>query len=175
VTAVTFADYERLFRSRGAPHYCWCVIHRFADAHELKGDAQPAAMKALVDQGTPIGVLAYLEGQPVGWCSVAPRESYVKLRRSRTMPRVTDQDTPTWTVLCFFVARPQRGTGVTRALLEGAVKYARAAGAQVIEGYPYDSAGISSTHRGHSSVFAAAGFERQGTRWVRALRKRSGA
>jgi hypothetical protein len=82
------------------------------------------------------------------------------------MPRVTDEATPTWVVLCFFVVRPARGGGVVRALLRGAVKAARAAGAEVIEGYPHDTAGISSTHRGHSSAFAAVGFVQDGARWV---------
>jgi GNAT superfamily N-acetyltransferase len=172
VTSATWDDFVQLFQARGSPHYCWCSVYRFADAHEMKGADKQAAMKSLVDGHTPIGVLAYDGGTPVGWCSIAPRESYIKLGRSRTMPRVTDADTPTWTVLCFFVVRPARGAGVSAALLAGAVKYARAAGAQVIEGYPHDTAGISATHRGHSSVFAAAGFRQQDSRWVRELGKR---
>jgi GNAT superfamily N-acetyltransferase len=166
VTAASWADFVQLFEAKGSPHYCWCAPYRFADAHLLDNPAKKAAMHGLVEQGVPIGVLAYAGAAPVGWCSVAPRESYIKLRRSRTMPRVTDETTPTWVVLCFFVVRSTRGAGVTRALLRGAVKYARAAGAKVIEGYPHDTAGISSTHRGHSSVFAAAGFRQDGTRWV---------
>jgi GNAT superfamily N-acetyltransferase len=166
VTASTWDDFVQLFESRGSPHYCWCTVHRFADAHQMDGAAKKAAMRALVKEAVPIGVLAYSAGVAVGWCSVAPRESYVKLRRSRTMARVTDDATPTWVVLCFFVARSARGTGVMRALLRGAVKAARAAGAQVIEGYPHDTAGISSTHRGRSSAFAAAGFVQDGARWV---------
>ena len=130
-------------------------------------------MKALVLSGTPIGVLAYLGDEPVGWCSVAPRESYVKLERSRTMPRVSTA--VTWTVLCFFVLRAQRGRGISAALLKGAVKYARAGGARVIEGYPFDSAGISSTHRGASTLFRSAGFERDGARWFKNLGRRPSA
>jgi GNAT superfamily N-acetyltransferase len=172
VTPATWPDFEKLFLARGSPHYCWCGVYRFADAHEMKGPAKRAAMKKLVDGATPIGVLAYVDGAPVGWCSVAPRESYVKLQRSRTMPRVTDPATPTWTVLCFFVTRPARGQDISRALLEGAVKYARAAGAKVIEGYPHDTAGISATHRGHSSIFAAAGFRQEDARWVRNFSRR---
>jgi GNAT superfamily N-acetyltransferase len=85
------------------------------------------------------------------------------------MPRVTPPETATWTVLCFFVARPHRKTGVNRALLRGAVDYARRQGARIIEGYPYDTAGISSTHRGHSSVFEACGFQQDGHRWSRTV------
>jgi GNAT superfamily N-acetyltransferase len=170
VTAASWKDFVQLFEERGRPHYCWCSPYRFANTHEMENAEKKAAMHALVADAVPIGVLAYADRSPVGWCSVAPRETYVKLGRSRTMPRETDEATPTWVVLCFFVTRPTRGTGVTRALLRGAVKYARAQGAKIVEAYPHDTAGISSTHRGHSSVFSAAGFRQDGKRWVLASR-----
>ena len=165
VTPERWDDFAALFEARGAPHYCWCTPYRFAGAHEMDRAEKRAAMRKRVKDGTPIGVLAYDGDAPVGWCSVAPRESYAKLARSRTMPRVDERQT--WTVLCFFVPRERRGEGVTRALLKGAVRQAKAGGAEVIEGYPFDTAGITSTHRGHSSVFEEAGFERDGRRWWR--------
>jgi len=58
-------------------------------------------MERLVKAGTPVGILAYEGKQPVGWCCVAPRESYARLAQSRAMPRVSDA--PTWTILCVFV------------------------------------------------------------------------
>lgn len=80
------------------------------------------------------------------------------------MPRVDHE--PTWTVLCFFVRRSHRGKGTVRALLDGALRYARSKGARVVEAYPYDTAGITSRHRGHSREFRAAGFRREGKRWA---------
>lgn len=170
VTASNWDDFERLFSKRGSPHYCWCSVYRFANNQDLTKDERKEGMRRLVSGGTPIGVVAYDAREPVGWCSVAPRESYVKLERSRTMPRVTDSDTPTWTVLCFFVVRSARGEGVSLALLRDAVDYAREAGAEIVEGYPFDTAGISSRHRGHSRVFEAAGFQQDGRRWFLELR-----
>lgn len=169
VTPETWGDLERLFRARGSPHYCWCTPFRVVGNEHLTSDERREAMAGLVAAGTPVGVLAYEDGEPVGWCSVAPRESYAKLARSRTMPRVTPPAVATWTVLCFFVVRGRRRQGATRALLDGAVAYARERGAQVVEGYPFDSAGLSATHRGHSSAFAAAGFARDGRRWSLAV------
>ena len=166
VTAENWDDMARLFSARGAPHFCWCSLYRSARAREMNADAKRQSLCNLVSRGTPVGVLAYEDGVPVGWCSVAPRETYVKLARSRTMPRQTPAATPTWTVVCFFVPRSHRRRGVPVALLRGGVSYAIAQGAAVIEGYPHDTAGISSTHRGHSSVFKAAGFRRDGARWV---------
>jgi GNAT superfamily N-acetyltransferase len=87
------------------------------------------------------------------------------------MPRVTSSETPTWTVLCFFVARPYRYQHIASAMLEAAVAYAREQGAMVVEGYPFDTAGITSAHRGHSRMFKALGF--QLVRLQRHLAKRS--
>jgi hypothetical protein len=37
-------------------------------------------MHELVKAGMPIGILAYDGRDPVGWCSIAPRETYGRLR-----------------------------------------------------------------------------------------------
>lgn len=165
VTSGNWEDLERFFGARGAPSYCWCTAYRVSSASHLSNSEKKEAMRRRIDEGVPVGVLAYEGEEPVGWCSVAPRETYGRLDRSRTMPRATPPEMPTWTILCFFVPRSHRGTGVARRLLEGAVAYARSQGARVIEAYPFDTAGISSTHRGHSSMFREAGFHQDGARW----------
>lgn len=170
VTPRNWDDFARLFESKGAPHYCWCSTYRTGDTRHLDNGEKKSLMRELVRREIPIGVLAFDGDEPVGWCSIAPRESYVRLGKSRTMPRATPLTTSTWSVLCFFVSRTHRERGLTHALLEGAVAYARQRGAKVIEGYPFDTAGISSTHRGHSTIFRAAGFQQEGRRWVRLTR-----
>jgi GNAT superfamily N-acetyltransferase len=172
VTNEDWEDFVRLFETRGSPHHCWCTAYRAPTARNLANSEKKAHMEALVEDGTPIGVLAYEGAEPVGWCSVAPRETYVRLEKSRTMPRMTLPTISTWAILCFFVRRSHRGRGVTDALLEGAVAYAAQRGAKVVEAYPFDTAGISSTHRGHSRAFRAAGFEQEGKRWSRSIRER---
>lgn len=169
VTRTNWEDFVRLFESKGAPHYCWCSPYRTRDAKHLENGEKKGLMKDLVSQGTPIGVLAFDGDEPIGWCSIAPRETYVRLGKSRTMRRATPLTTSTWTVLCFFVSRSRRGQGLTQALLEGAVTFAKRHGAKVVEGYPFDTAGISSSHRGHSAIFKAAGFRQEGTRWARSV------
>lgn len=171
VTRETWGDFVRLFEARGGPHYCWCAPYRFRDAQHLTSAQKKVRMEELVTAGTPIGVLAYDGGAPVGWCSIGPRETYVKLERSKVMPRKTPPETATWTVLCFYVARSHRGTGVARSLLRGAVAYARAQGAKVVEGYPSDTSGLSSRHHGHSSVFKPLRFRQDegDRRWALSL------
>lgn len=163
VTPERWDDFAALFEGRGGPRYCWCTPYRRPRGPDIGRDAKKALMQGLVQHATPIGVLAYDEGEAVGWCSVAPRETYPRLERSRTMPRVSEG--PTWTVLCFFVRSSHRRAGVTRRLLRGAVEYAGAEGARMVEGYPFDTAGLSSRFYGHSSIFQALGFQQDGRRW----------
>jgi GNAT superfamily N-acetyltransferase len=170
VTRENWETFARLFQAKGAPHYCWCTSYRARNSSQLTDAQKKASMRSSVDAGVPIGVIACKGDEPVGWCSVAPRETYARLERSRVMPRATPPATPTWTILCFFVARPYRNQHVAQALLEGAVAYAREQGAEVVEGYPFDTAGVSSTHRGHSTMFEAAGFQIDGKRWFRPVK-----
>jgi len=145
------------------------MVYRDGRRHEMSGDDNRAAMHAFIAGGTPVGLLAYDGHDPVGWCSVAPRETFPKLKRSRAMP--TGGVAPAWAVTCFFVRRSHRGRSVTRTLLLAARKYASEQGAAVIEGYPWDTSANRSAFKGHSSVFRAAGFVQDRTRWYAPLKQ----
>jgi GNAT superfamily N-acetyltransferase len=101
-----------------------------------KGAGTKQAFRHLVERGEIGGVLAYVEGRPVGWCALAPRERYPVLERSRILKRV--DEVPVWSVVCFFVSRAFRGKGITTILLRAAIDYARLRGASVVEGYPVE-------------------------------------
>lgn len=124
------------------------------------GSGRAALLRALCSGPTPPGVLAYLDGDVVGWCSVSPRTSYRRLVRSRVIPKVDDQ--PVWSVVCFVVRPDHRGRGVARALLGGAVDVARENGVAMIEGYPADNQGKrlnrGFAYTGTRSLFEGAGF-----------------
>lgn len=106
--------------------------------------------------GTPVGLLAYEGGEPVGWCSVAPRETYERLERSRTMPRV--DPAAIFSIVCFFVPRSHRRQGVPVALLDAAIDTAAAAGADVLEAYPARPRGPGYRFMGSRALFEGAGF-----------------
>lgn len=103
---------------------------------QQKGAGNRRAFKRIVEAGEAPGLLAYRDGEPVGWCALAPREAYPRLERSRILKRVDTE--PVWSVVCFFVARPFRRRGVTVQLLKAAVAYAKAHGARIVEGYPVE-------------------------------------
>lgn len=155
-------DLERLFGERGAVGGCWCMFWRLTRSQyaERSGEPNRAAFREIVEQGPPPGLLAYVDGEPAGWCAVGPRESYSALGRSRIFKPVDDQ--PAWAVTCFFVAKPYRRQGISSALLEAAVEFAAEHGATVVEGYPVDPTGAAQPtmfiHTGLTSTFQGAGF-----------------
>jgi len=124
-----------------------------------RGEGNRQLLKGIVDSGRVPGILAYAGGQPVGWCSVAPREEFASLERSRTLQRVDDQ--PVWSVVCFYVARKCRRQRLTAALLRAAVEYARDHGAGIVEGYPVEpreTISSATAYTGIASVFRGVGF-----------------
>jgi hypothetical protein len=127
---------------------------------QQKGEANRRAMKRIVRSGEIPGLLAYHDGEPVGWCSVAPREAYPRLDRSRILKRVDDH--PVWSVVCFFVAKAYRRRGVMRSLIEAAIDYVGSQGGATLEGYPTEPKGERSPDlflfHGVPSAFLEAGF-----------------
>jgi GNAT superfamily N-acetyltransferase len=101
-----------------------------------RAQANRAALKALVEAGHPPGLIGYRGKVPVGWVSIGPREGYARLKRSAVMKAVDEQ--PVWSIVCFVVPAEYRGQGVARALLKGAVAYAKEQGATLVEAYPVD-------------------------------------
>ena len=138
LTSERWSDLETLFGAKGACGGCWCMTWRLTRSEFArgKGAGNKSALQKVVASGEAPGVLAYAGDEPIGWCAIAPRESYPGLARSRILSPVDQQ--PVWSVSCFFVAKPFRGRGVTEQLLRSAVKYARSRGARVVEGYPQD-------------------------------------
>lgn len=138
LTPSRWRDLEQLFGIRGACGGCWCMWWRMKRAQfkECKGEKNKKAFKKIVASGEVPGILAYADGEPVGWCALAPRENYPLLKTSRVLARVDTE--PVWSVTCFFVAKPFRRRGVTIQLLKAAAAYARKKGAGIIEGYPVE-------------------------------------
>src|SRR5450432_4078372 len=75
VDAARWGDFERLFESPGGPKNCWCMVWR-GGAKTTKGPDRKAAIQQYVSDDMPIGLLGYSEGEPVAWCSIAPRPTY---------------------------------------------------------------------------------------------------
>lgn len=126
-----------------------------AEYKQLDTAGRKRTLHSLVKSRVPTGILAYRDGEPAGWCSIAPRETYARLEHSTTLKRIDDQ--PVWSVVCFFVSRPLRGQRLAFQLLQAAIDYAAAQGAHIVEGYPVEP-GQSYQFMGSPAIFKAAGF-----------------
>jgi GNAT superfamily N-acetyltransferase len=140
---------------------CWCLSHRLDSKanRELVGRARGEYVKRLCSRAVTPGVLAYDDAEVVGWAAVAPR-SELPFARSTKIPHV--DDLPVWSVWCIRVRPGHRGEGISHALLDGAVAYARSQGAPAVEGYPVDNAGnkvdLTMAYVGTRKLFEDSGF-----------------
>jgi GNAT superfamily N-acetyltransferase len=162
VTHGRWQDLESLFGKHGAYGNCWCMWWRMprSEFDKQTGEVKKEAFKTIVTSGEIPGILAYADGRPIAWCSVAPREAFPVLERSRTLKRVDDK--PVWSIVCFFVAKPYRRQGLMVRMLQAAVEYAKEHGAQIVEAYPIEPRHANlpdvSSFTGIASVFSEAGF-----------------
>jgi GNAT superfamily N-acetyltransferase len=145
VTSERWDDLEKLFGVHGAYSGCWCMWWRIkrADFDKNHGEGNKQALKKIVASGTVPGLLAYVEGEPIGWCSIAPREQFPVLDRSPLYKRVDDQ--AVWSIVCLFFAKPYRGKGLSARLIERAVEYGGQHGASIVESYPVETKSSSNT------------------------------
>lgn len=161
-TAARWNDLERLFGPNGACAGCWCMWFRqgSSEFRARHGESNRRALRRLVGARLAPGVIAYRDGEPLGWCAVASRDQYVRVLRSRTLAPVDER--PAWAVTCFYIKPAERRSGLGRPLLEAAVRHARAHGARLIEGYPIDPVTRKITNNeafhGLVSTFRACGF-----------------
>lgn len=162
LTADRWPDLEALFGERGAYGGCWCMWWRStrSEFEDQQGEGNRKALKGIVNGGEVPGILAYEEGEAVGWCSVAPRQAYGSLNRSRILKPIDGN--PVWSIVCFFVAKTHRMQGLLLSLIRGAVEYAKSHGAKIIEAYPTvpkaERMPPVSSFMGLPSVFEEAGF-----------------
>jgi GNAT superfamily N-acetyltransferase len=163
VTADTWPDFERLFECRGGPKACWCMVWRATpvEAQRTDGASRKAAFAKRVAAGGTVGLLGYIDEEPVAWWSVAPRST------SHRLVREGSPDEGVWSIACFFVVRRLRGQGMTQRMIAAAIDFAKSRGGSIVEAYPVDPESPSYRFMGFVPSFAAAGFKavgRAGTR-----------
>ena len=81
MTPEVWPDFETLFEEPGIQDGCWCMYWRIrrADCQRQYGAGNKQAFKALVESGQVPGILAYVNGKPIGWCAIAPRAATPRL------------------------------------------------------------------------------------------------
>ena len=160
--ATDFDDVRTLVGpKRPDANVCWCLTYRIPSKEHLalSGPARGERVRQLVQEDPPPGVLAYDGDEPVGWAAIHPRAD-TAFARNRKIPHVDDLEV--WSLWCVRVRPGHRGAGIAHHLIRGAVEFARAHGAPMVEGYPVDNDGkkVDSTmaYVGTRKLFEGAGF-----------------
>ena len=159
LTPELWPAFEDLFNNRGACGRCWCMYWRLGGVYRKRSpEVNKAAFREIVARGPPPGLLALDGKMAVGWCQLTPRDNLPWLDREWRLRRV--DETPVWSLSCFYVRVGYRKQGVTAALVNAALKAAKRAKALAVEAYPLDASRTSSTSfTGYASTFERAGFK----------------
>ena len=166
LTPKRLPDLASLFEQGGDPKWCWCASFRVRGMSFTKYSRDDnravleRAARSDARKGRAPGLIAYRDGEAIGWVSLAPREDFERLEHSKVLARVDDR--PVWSIVCFVVGRRARGQGVAAAMLSAAVDYARDHGATLLEAYPVDTSEgripSANAYGGTLSMFERAGF-----------------
>ncbi|MEV8515794.1 GNAT family N-acetyltransferase [Dactylosporangium sp. NPDC051484] len=167
-------DLRAIFGTRGDPFRCQCQYFKIHGGSGSSASVEERAERLREQTGcgdpgarSTSGLVAFLDGEPAGWCAVEPRVAYRRLLSARVpwVDRDEDRTDPdVWAVTCFVTRAGYRRQGVSRALARAAVDFARDRGALAIEGYPIvkrpgqDFAWVGELYVGSRSIFAEAGF-----------------
>jgi GNAT superfamily N-acetyltransferase len=168
----SWEDLQTVFGTRGAASWCQCQRYKLRPREafaKFPVEERAYRLRQQTDCGHPesdstSGLVAYLDGEPVGWCAVEPRTGYEGLVRNARVPwegREEDKtDGSIWAVTCLFTRVGFRKLGVSHALARAAVDFARERGARAIEAYPVTTKDViaEELHVGTDGVFADAGF-----------------
>jgi len=168
----TWEDLQAVFGDRGTAARCQCQRYKLQPKESFA--SQPVEERAhrlrqQTDSGQPSGagtsgLVAYLAGEPAGWCAVEPRNAFTGLVRNQKVPwqgRDEDRtDASVWALTCLLTRTGFRKRGVSRALVAAAVEHAQAHGAAALEAYPITTAAVilEELHVGLEQIYAEAGF-----------------
>lgn len=171
----SWEDLRAVFGDRGDAYVCQCQRYKLQPGEAFKKvpvEERAHRLRSQTECGHPrskttSGLVAYLDGEPVGWCAVEPRTAYFGLMRNFKIHwagRDEDKDDDSvWSVTCFLTRAGYRKRGVSYALARGAVDFARERGARALEGYPMlvepgQNVIWGELHVGTRSIFETAGF-----------------
>jgi GNAT superfamily N-acetyltransferase len=158
-------DVVEAFGPRARADSCWCQRFRQADG----ATNRESLHREIVGSAVPIGLIAYVDGRPVGWTRVVPRHTLPGITGNRALQRLLPgDDDSAWWVTCVNLQREARGHGVGAALLRSAKDHARQFGASVLDGHPVDVSALASRpsasalFTGTTTMFTRAGFQEIG-------------
>lgn len=167
LNAGNWPAFELLFGEKGACGGCWCMLWRMGNKEfeKNKGKGNKSKMHQLTTQKEYLGILAFDQDDPVGWCSVSPKEKFIRLQNSRLF-KSQHPDQNLWSITCLLVRKEYRMKGISSQLINQASHFAFSNGATAVEAYPIisDRKNIPAAFAwiGLASAYAKVGFKKVG-------------
>lgn len=163
-----FADLVE--RNNGVWGGCWCMgFHPegFAGGQGMTKDecvaANRRAKQARVSAGAAHAALVFEGETCLGWCQYGNPAELTRIKALKAY-RAADAGPADWRITCFYVDRAQRHRGVAAAALDGALALIGAAGGGLVESFPEDVEGRTTSgsflHNATTEMFESRGFAR---------------
>ncbi len=170
----TWEDFAALVEANnGVWGGCWCIgFHVDGFGKNPTPERNRAAKLDHVERGTVHQVLVYDEdGACLGWCQYGTPAELPNIKNAAKYATGMTA-LPDWRIGCIFTSSRQRGKGVARAAVKGALDAIRAAGGGVVEAYPEQTVDRKPQrgaylHTGPEELYEQFGFvrDRQIAKW----------
>ncbi len=161
----TWPDFARLVeKHNGVWGGCWCMgFHEKGEGWNKSAALNREEKACRVREGRAHAALVYDGPNAVGWCQFGPTEELPRIKHKREYSKELTI-LPDWRITCFFVDRDYRHKGVAFIALEGALNEIARLGGGIVESYPEDVAGRSTSgsflYNGTVAIFERLGFQR---------------
>lgn len=137
---------------------CFCqflyVDHNVVDWHARTFEQNRVAACDRIDHCRMQGLLAYLDGKPIGWCNAAPRTMM-----DAFFDEPDKDESKLGQITCFVIAKAHRRTGIATSLLLAACNALREQGLTIAEASPLASESDEArNHFGPLNMYLNAGF-----------------
>ena len=158
------ADLEAPFETSRVTRPCFCMNWRVTakEWREAGSHERRAAIGSRAGKGPPPGLLAYRDGEAVGWVQVTPRADTPRFNAARTATPEQGADvTAVWARSCFYIRRDARREGLMAGLARAACVLAAEHGATAVDAAPIASASKAAWEDGYvgfETALARAGF-----------------
>ena len=116
---------------------CYCYFYHFDRSYEeweqRTGESNRVSAEELIQEGRMKGYLAYLNGEPIGWCNVNDKMNYSRLTSNKELWDGTVEKI--CSIVCFIIAPEYRKKGVASQILNTIINDYTKKGYEYVEAY----------------------------------------
>lgn len=156
-------DLAALFSTSEECKECWCMNHRCAPTTCPTGNEAAQQFSKKLGQDEITGLIAYLDGKPVGWCAVDKTSTQIGHDFVLENPEEVTENS--WMIHCLYIHPEARGQGISKSLIKNAIDLARTNGATEVLAFPIPEKNVSEFPKdlaefsGRLSTYKSFGFQ----------------